>query len=174
LCAPVRSKESITPYQKRGSRGYEYPTNGEERRGRKVERGILGTPKSRILCLHFERFPIWLLALTENQVSRLCIMGFATQNEFLEFGSTMQFDSGLLKAALTNIGESKIVYSNAIKRPDDALYLVSGSRAYTQAWSQQVTKPMLVLCDEHIRAKNRLFCRGSLRWMSLRHYTLGG
>jgi hypothetical protein len=33
---------------------------------------------------------------------------------------------------------------------------------------------MLVLCDEHIHAKNRLFCHGSLRWVSLRHHTFGG
>jgi hypothetical protein len=101
-------------------------------------------------------------------------MGFDSHSELLSFGEKLKLDALLIDAALLNVGKTKVSYSANIQPPDGAILLVSGSRSYTQAWSQQVPNPMLVLCDEHIRAKNRLFCRGSLRWMSLRHHTFGG
>jgi hypothetical protein len=114
------------------------------------------------------------MTLDKLQVSRIGIMGHSSHQDLADWALEEGLDLPLIDTALAHLGASKVVFTVDPTTPLGSLYLVSGSRVFTQAWSQQVPNSMLVLCDEHIRAKNRLFCQGTLRWMSLQHDTFGG
>ena len=142
--------------------------------GRRVETGILESPQSVVISLKFESFPIWLLTLDSMQITKVHLMGISTQEDFESHVKHEGFDQQLIAATLKNVGASKVKFTTNDNPAAGSLYLVSGSKAFVQAWSEQVTNRMLVLCDEHIRTTKRLHCQGTLCWMVLRHSTFGG
>jgi hypothetical protein len=142
--------------------------------GRRVEKGILESPQPLVMSLKFERFLIWLLTLDSMQITEVHLMGFSTQEALNSHVEYEGFDLQLIEAVIRNAGASKVKFTTNNIPATGSLYLVSGSKAFVQAWSEQVTNLMLVLCDEHIRTTKRLHCQGTLRWMVLRHSTFSG
>jgi hypothetical protein len=115
-----------------------------------VERGIIQTPSPVSVALYFERFPVWLLTLAPNQVKCLTIMGHGTKEDFVSWCAVKELDFELIEAALSNLDCAQIVFDTSPTPPEGAIYLVSGGYHDVQAWLQEVSNPMLVLCDEHI------------------------
>jgi hypothetical protein len=140
---------------------------------RKMEQGILATSRRMNFVLKFEAFPIWLLSLDPGMVDRISIMGAKSHREFQLQMNLLQLSTRLADAMLDNISRSRIDYVGSSSPPGNATLLVSGSLAFVKSWNLQVTNPVLVLCDEHVRCKRVRFA-GNLRWSQLRHETFGG
>ena len=166
--SPQLAQRSPLGLQKRQIPHEESVSPGAPLLGRKVERGVLGTPRPDVVYLWFERFPIWLLTLSTNRVSQVWLMGVSSQAGLVAFCHSLGLDHRLIASAIRNLGSDKVHYTaNLLFLPEGALFLVSGSRSFVRAWSREVPNPMLLLCDEHIRAANCLHCRGSLQWVSV-------
>jgi hypothetical protein len=142
-------------------------------KGRLIERGIMGTPTPLKVWLEFEAFPIWLLALDSNSVSEVCLMGFESQSEFSLRMLAEGQNCALIDAAFSNVGSDKVTFSTAVFPPQDAVYLVSGSRDYVNGWPRKSLHSTLILCEEHVRSKRMVF-GGDFQWSRLRHETFGG
>jgi hypothetical protein len=138
-----------------------------------IERGVLDLPRQIEIHLQFERFPIWLLALDSNLVSKVVILGASSHASFHENLQDRSYDVELVNAALDNVTRSKVTYSLDAPLPPSAILLVSGLLAFVKNWTRQVPNPMLLLCVEHVRS-NRTGYRCSIQWMRLRHETFGG
>jgi hypothetical protein len=140
---------------------------------RKMEQGMLTTSKRMNFLLKFEAFPIWLLSLDPGMVDRISIMGAKSYKEFQLRMNLLQVSTQFADAMLDNISRSRIDYVGSSIPPGNATLLVSGSLGFIKSWSLQVTNPVLVLWDEHVRCKPVQF-PGNLPWSQLRHETFGG
>jgi hypothetical protein len=139
----------------------------------KIEHGMLTTYRRMHFCLNFKEFPIWLLSLDPGMVDCTSIMGVKSYKEFQLRMNLLNVSTKFADAILDNISRSRIEYVGSLIPPSNAILLVSGSLAFIKSWSLQVTNPVLVLCDEHVRSKRVRFS-GNLRWSQLRHETFGG
>jgi hypothetical protein len=94
---------------------------------------------------------IWLSRLDSIQVTEVSLMRFANREDFNSHVKDKGLNQQLIEATVRNVGKSKVRFTtNDIPDPE-LVYLVSGSRSFVQAWSEQVPNLMLVLWDEHFQ-----------------------
>jgi hypothetical protein len=121
-----------------------------------------------------EAFPFWLLALDANLlVSQPRLISFLSLDALTKRLSETGESKELLNAALVNLETSKVLFSQKETPPQDALYLVSGSRSFVNKYPQTCQNPILVLCDQYVRSRRMTF-PGPLQWSRLHHETFGG
>jgi hypothetical protein len=73
-----------------------------------VENGVLHPPKRILIYLLFKRLSIWLLALEENMLSHVWIMGYATDQDFVAGMQQLGADKALITSML---GESVLLWT---------------------------------------------------------------
>ena len=85
-----------------------------EHLGRVVEVGFLPNFRPRPFALHFERFPIWLLALEKSFCSRLIMLGVQSVHELKTRLEAIGAPVVLAHRAIVHLGLGRVTYSAAV------------------------------------------------------------
>jgi hypothetical protein len=122
---------------------------------RKIEQGMLTTLRQMNFTLKFKAFPIWLLSLDPGMVDCISIMEAKSYEDFQPQMNLLQLSTQFANSMLDNISCSRIDYAvGSLIPPSNATLLVTRLLAFVESWSLQVTNPVLVLCDKHVRCKH--------------------
>jgi len=102
--------------------------------GRLVEVGFIANFEPREFAIHFEDFPLWLLALERNFCTKLHVLGWESAGSLRRHLEQIQAPVNLAHRAFAHLGLGRIQYHGGLIAPRGALVLVSGSNTFlTQA-----------------------------------------
>jgi hypothetical protein len=119
--------------------------------GRMVETGILPNYEPWDFALHFEGFPIWLLALEKSFCKRLVILGFASASTFRRGCEHCKLSMPLVHRAIAHLGLSRVHYQLDLAPPLGMTVLLSGTVSFLVAAVLTTfgACPSLSMCSSH-------------------------
>jgi hypothetical protein len=140
--------------------------------GRQVEVGFLPNYEPREFAIHFEGFPLWLLAMERTFCSTLHILGWPTAGALKAHLELTGAPVRLAHRALAHLGLGRVIYHATLLAPRGCLVLISGGLPFLdQASLRFAEHEALFLLSRHWKGKSG--CSGPAK-RRLTHQAFGG
>jgi hypothetical protein len=140
--------------------------------GRLVEVGFIANFEPREFAIHFEDFPLWLLALERNFCTKLHVLGWESPGSLRRHLEQIKAPVTLAHRAFSHLGLGRIQYHGGLVAPRGVLVLVSGSNKFlTQAQHLFSGSQTLFVNSSHWKGKSSVSGPAKSR---LTHQSFGG